>query len=43
LGGFFLTFDAAAELGLEGMSEARIDRWEEGSAPLDKIAQAFAL
>ena len=30
-------------LDLEDMPEATIDRWEEGSAPLDKIAQAFAL
>ena len=36
--------DAVEEvLGLEDMPEATIDRWEEGSAPLDKIAQAFAL
>jgi hypothetical protein len=25
------------------MPEASIDSWEDGSAPLDKIAQAFAL
>ena len=30
-------------LELEDMPEASIDRWEDGSAPLDKIAQAFAL
>ena len=36
--------DAVEEvLDLEDMPEATIDRWEEGSAPLDKIAQAFAL
>ena len=36
--------DAVEEvLGLEDMPEATIDRWEDGSAPLDKIAQAFAL
>ena len=30
-------------LDLEDMPQATIDRWEEGSALLNKIAQAFAL
>lgn len=30
-------------LELDDMPEASIDSWEDGSAPLDKIAQAFAL
>lgn len=36
--------DAVEEvLNVEDMPDAPIDRWEEGSAPLDKIRQAFAL
>ena len=54
LGGFFYPLAETPNLGcllkavedvldLEDMPEATIDRWEEGSAPLDTIAQAFAL